>query len=99
MRCTVRSARVLTHQAKTHKEVLQQIVAVLVISPGLQGSQDALAVLDDSLSLVAETRGARGGSASSLERVRVDDKLEHLGELGLGSTLGQSGGDENGSTA
>lgn len=72
-------------EAGTYKEVLEQIVAVLLVTPLSCGLQDVLDVLEDSGALGTESCGSAVGSTVALERVGVDDEFEHLGQLSLGS--------------
>lgn len=69
----------------TYEEVLQEIIAVLLVSPSLGGLENVLDVLEDSGTLGTESGSSGVGSAGSLEGVGVDHKLEKLGKLFLGS--------------
>ena len=61
---------------KTYKEVLDQVITVLLVSPSLGGSEDVLDVLEDSGSLGTKSGSSGVGSTGSLQGVRVNDELE-----------------------
>lgn len=58
-----------TKTATTHKEVLQQVVPVLLLSPSLESANDILGIVQYPLTFRSETGSAGGGTTTSLERV------------------------------
>ena len=62
----------------THKEVLQQIIAILFLTPCLEGAQDILGRIGDALALGAETGSTGCNAAAGLERVGLGDEVEHF---------------------
>jgi hypothetical protein len=62
----------------THKEVLDEIITVLLVSPCLGGLEDVLDILEDSGTLGTESGSSGVGSTGGLEGVGVNDELEHL---------------------
>jgi hypothetical protein len=61
---------------KTYKEVLDQVITVLLVSPSLGGREDVLDVLEDSGSLGTKSGSSGVGSTGSLQGVGVNDELE-----------------------
>lgn len=66
-----------------HKEVLQQVVAVLLLSPSLERSQDVFHVVENFLTFNAQSSRLRVDSATRLDGIRIEDELDHLRQLFL----------------
>jgi hypothetical protein len=67
--------------SRTHQKILQDVIPVLLLAPGLERLEDVLELIEHPLALGTESRGARSGSARGLERVRAEDDFEQLGDL------------------
>ena len=68
-------------EADTYEEVLDQIITVLFVSPCTESTKDVLDIFKNPLALDTDPCGARLGSATGLEGIRVENGFEQFGEL------------------
>ena len=79
------------------EQVLQQVIAVLLLTPLLDGPQDVLEVLGDPRSLFTQSSGSAVDTTSRLQDVALKNDIDHARELVLrGELAGLQGTDRLG---
>ena len=65
------------------EQVLQQVIAVLLLAPLLDGPQDVLEILGDPRSLLTQSSGSAVDTASRFQDVALENDIDHARELVL----------------